>query len=219
MPNPTEGAATDREQLGARFQSARLSRRLGVRELAGLSGISAGTISMLERGRVAPRIDTLVTLLRAMNLTTSQLFSDEAAMHQPLRHADRTQLDSQTGHTEYVLTRRPLSNFEVYLGRLEPGHSNFPEPRRHGQSQEFILVQAGTATVTIGDEQHVLDTGDSIEYLSSSPHRVTNSGEESLEVLWVISPPSMQSKPDAGLIGIEHQAHRTETSVQPLSSS
>lgn len=209
MPNPTEGAATDREQLGARVREARISRGLGVRALADLSGISAGTISMLERGRATPRIDTLVTLLRAMNLTTSQLFSDEAAVHQPLRQADRPQLDSPAGHTEYVLTRRPLSNFEVYLGRLDPGHSNFPEPRSHGQSQEFILVQAGTATVTIGEEQHVLAAGDSIEYLSSSPHRVTNSGKELLELLWVISPPALQSNPNVGWF----EESRTQPSI------
>lgn len=198
MPNLTEGAATDREQLGARVREARVSRGLGVRALAALSGISAGTISMLERGRATPRIDTLVTLLRAMNLTTSQLFSDEAAVHQPLRYADRPQLESPAGHTEYVLTRRPISNFEVYLGKLDPGHSNFPEPRSHGQSQEFILVQSGTATVTIGEEQHVLAAGDSMEYLSSSPHRVTNSGEGLLEVLWVISPPALHTNRNRG---------------------
>ncbi|MET3952467.1 XRE family transcriptional regulator [Arthrobacter sp. UYEF36] len=190
----TEAAQAEREQLGARILQARTSRGLSARALAGLSGISAGTISMVERGLATPRIDTLVTLLRAMNLTTSQLFSDAAALHQPLRLADRPQLDSPDGHKEFVLTRRPLSNFEVYIGRLDPGRSNFPEPRSHGRSQEFVLVQAGTATVTIGDEQHVLYAGDSIEYLSSSLHRVTNSGEEPLEVLWVISPPALHPK-------------------------
>ena len=35
-----------------------------------------------------------------------------------------------------------------------------------------------------------LREGDSIDYRSSSPHRVTNAGEETAEVMWIISPPS-----------------------------
>ena len=35
-----------------------------------------------------------------------------------------------------------------------------------------------------------LEQGDSIDYRSSTPHRVTNAGDDVAEVLWVISPPS-----------------------------
>lgn len=200
---------TDRTELGSRIREARTSRGLSVRSLAQLSGVSAGTISMVERGLATPRIDTLVTMLRAMNLTTSQLFSDEQAVHQPLRAADRPELNPAGGHTEWVLTRRPLSHFEVYLGRLEPGQSNFPEPRVHGQSQEFILVQSGKATVTTGDENHVLYSGDSLEYLSSTPHRVTNTGEEILEVLWIISPPALNPRGNTPRIPGSHGMQTT----------
>jgi len=35
-----------------------------------------------------------------------------------------------------------------------------------------------------------LCTGDSIDYRSSTPHRLTNIGGEPAEVMWIISPPS-----------------------------
>ena len=41
------------------------------------------------------------------------------------------------------------------------------------------------------DEQQLdLSQGDSVNYRSSTPHRVSNPGEAAAEVLFVISPPS-----------------------------
>ncbi|MDJ0339004.1 cupin domain-containing protein [Cryobacterium sp. PH31-O1] len=175
--------------LGARMREARKSRGLSVRGLAALSGISASSISLIERNIVAPRIDTIVTVLRAMGLTSSQLFSDEMRIHAPLRKADRPLLAGDGNHLEYILTRRPFASFEVYNGHLQPGVANFPAKKTHGNSQEFVLIVKGTATMEVGAEEHVLEEGDSMEYLSSVPHRVRNSGSTPMEILWVISPP------------------------------
>lgn len=175
--------------LGARMREARKSRGLSVRGLAELSGISASSISLIERNIVAPRIDTIVTVLRAMGLTSSQLFSDEMRIHTPLRKADRPVMARDDNHLEYILTRRPFSSFEVYNGHLQPGVANFLTKKTHGNSQEFVLIISGTATIEVGTEEHVLEAGDSMEYLSSVPHRVRNSGSTPMEILWVISPP------------------------------
>src|ERR671930_49034 len=35
-----------------------------------------------------------------------------------------------------------------------------------------------------------LERGDSIDYRSSTPHRISNLGQELAEVMWIISPPS-----------------------------
>jgi mannose-6-phosphate isomerase-like protein (cupin superfamily) len=44
--------------------------------------------------------------------------------------------------------------------------------------------------VQLGSELFDLSTGDSVNYRSSTPHRVSNPGHEAAEVLFVISPPS-----------------------------
>ncbi|TML17126.1 MAG: cupin domain-containing protein, partial [Actinobacteria bacterium] len=48
----------------------------------------------------------------------------------------------------------------------------------------------GTVQLELGGEVHELESGDSIDYRSSTPHRVTNVGEARAEVIWIISPPS-----------------------------
>jgi mannose-6-phosphate isomerase-like protein (cupin superfamily) len=44
--------------------------------------------------------------------------------------------------------------------------------------------------VQLGSELLDLSAGDSVNYRSSTPHRVANPGDETAEVLFVISPPS-----------------------------
>ena len=43
---------------------------------------------------------------------------------------------------------------------------------------------------TRGRPQDLVAAGDSVHYQSSTPHRVSNPGNETAEVMFVISPPS-----------------------------
>jgi mannose-6-phosphate isomerase-like protein (cupin superfamily) len=51
-------------------------------------------------------------------------------------------------------------------------------------------VLSGTVELELGGELFELEEGDSVDYRSSTPHRVVNTGQERAEVLWIISPPS-----------------------------
>jgi mannose-6-phosphate isomerase-like protein (cupin superfamily) len=83
-----------------------------------------------------------------------------------------------------------LQHLEVFVGELDPGGSTGPEPYAHGDSEELFVVIAGTVQLELGGDLHDLEAGDSIDYRSSTPHRITNVGEERAEVMWIISPPS-----------------------------
>jgi mannose-6-phosphate isomerase-like protein (cupin superfamily) len=60
----------------------------------------------------------------------------------------------------------------------------------HGDSEELVVVLSGSVQLELGGDLHDLESGDSIDYRSSTPHRVTNSGNDLAEVIWIISPPS-----------------------------
>ena len=89
-----------------------------------------------------------------------------------------------------LLTPRPLQHLEVFVGELEPGGSTGAEPYAHGESEELFVVVFGNVQLEVGGDVHRLEHGDSIDYRSSTPHRVINIGEERAEVMWIISPPS-----------------------------
>ena len=89
-----------------------------------------------------------------------------------------------------LLTPKPFHTLEVVAAAFDPSGSTGDEPYTHGDSEELLLVLAGRVHVQLGSELFDLSTGDSVNYRSSTPHRVSNPGEKPAEVLFVISPPS-----------------------------
>jgi quercetin dioxygenase-like cupin family protein len=107
-----------------------------------------------------------------------------------LRRSDRPQLEASHGTTKWFITQPPLGHVEMYVAELRPGGSTGPAQYQHGDSEEVLLVLAGQVRLELEDETYVLSAGDSIEYLSSTPHRLSNPGPEAAEVVWVNSPPT-----------------------------
>ena len=117
--------------------------------------------------------------------------SDAGPVSTPLRKGERHELPNVGDYREFILTRRPMANFEVFVGELPPGGSDSEVRYMHGDAQEFLLVTAGRIVVYVGRERHEMAAGDSIEYLTSVPHRVANESDRRAEVLWVIGPPTV----------------------------
>ena len=62
----------------------------------------------------------------------------------------------------------------MFAGELEVGGSTGDEPYAHGDSEELFVVLSGSVQLELGGEVYELERGDSIDYRSSTPHRVTN---------------------------------------------
>jgi mannose-6-phosphate isomerase-like protein (cupin superfamily) len=116
--------------------------------------------------------------------------ADPAPPHRVLRASERPVIHVP-GADKFMLTRRPLQNLEVLEGVLRDGATVGSRTHSHGDSQELLLVLEGSVRLIIDDEEHVLDSGDSIEYRSSSTHCVVNDSGADASVLWIISPPSL----------------------------
>ena len=56
--------------------------------------------------------------------------------------------------------------------------------------EECGMVLEGRFKGIIGDQEIILEPGDSIYYDSSIPHRWENAGETEVRAIWAITPPS-----------------------------
>jgi transcriptional regulator with XRE-family HTH domain len=177
--------------LGRRIRAFRELRRLSVRGLAAEAGASPGFLSELERGKARPSVDMLRRVAGALGLTIADLFDeDENVGPRVLRRDQRPVLDTAPLARKYLISSKPLRGIEAYAGELHPGGSTGDEPYVHGDAQELFLVIAGEVVVELDGTPHAMSTGDSVEYPTSMPHRVVNTGDRTAEVLWVISPPT-----------------------------
>jgi transcriptional regulator with XRE-family HTH domain len=179
-------------EVGERLRAIRQLRRRTLRAVAEQADVSESFLSQVERGKASASIASLTRIASALGVAVSDLFEPDGSRRPPrvLRREARPVLAFGKLGRKYMLTPRPLEHLEVFVGELDPGGSTGEEPYTHGDSEELFLVLGGRVHLQLGTDVHELEAGDSIEYRSSVPHRVTNAGETQAEVMWVISPPS-----------------------------
>lgn len=190
MPSSAPDVSTEVD-VGERLRAIRRMRRRTLRDVAERAGVSESFLSQVERGRSSASIASLRRIAGALGVTVADLFEPSGPPRpRVLRREDRPSLAFGVLGRKLLLTPRPLQHLEVFLGELDVGGSTGNEPYVHGDSEELLVVLAGTVQLELDGAVHELESGDSIDYRSSMPHRVTNAGSDVAEVMWVISPPS-----------------------------
>lgn len=191
VPMETSATQDGRVDVGERLRAIRLLRRRTLKDVADAAGVSESFLSQLERGRTSASVASLQRLAGALGIEVSDIFAPEGLPRpQVLRRGARQPV--VWGHLgrKALLTPKPFHSLEVIAAEFDPGGSTGDELYTHGDSEELVLVVAGRVHVQLGTEVYDLRAGDTVHYQSSTPHRVSNPGDESAEVLFVISPPS-----------------------------
>ena len=190
MPSsvPEIGSEID---VGERLRALRRFRRCTLRTIAERSGLSESFLSQVERGRSSASIASLRRIADALGVSMADLFEpDGTPGPRVLRRDERPALSFGILGRKLLLTPGPLRHLEVFAGDLEVGGSTGPQPYAHGDSEELFVVLSGSVQLQLDGQLFELERGDSIDYRSSTPHRVSNAGQELAEVMWIISPPS-----------------------------
>ena len=187
-----EQAAPGGVNVGERLRAIRRLRRATLLTVSQRAGLSESFLSQVERGKANASIASLTRVAAALGVHITDLFEPDHARAHPrvLQRARRPALAFGNLGRKYLLTPRPLEELEVFAVELDPGGSTGNEPYTHGDSEELFVVLAGRVHLQLGEHVYELERGDSIDYRSSTPHRVTNAGDDVAEVIWVISPPS-----------------------------
>ena len=190
MPSSAADVTNDVD-VGERLRVIRSRRRLTLREVAERAGLSESFLSQVERGRASASVASLRRIADALGIAISDLFQPaEASQPRVLRRDDRPSLAFGILGRKLLLTPKPLHHLEVFVGELDPEGSTGAEQYAHGDSEELFVVIRGTVQLELGDEVFELEAGDSIDYRSAVPHRISNAGDDVAEVMWIISPPS-----------------------------
>jgi transcriptional regulator with XRE-family HTH domain len=182
-----------RKSVGARIRAARTERGTSLRELARRLDVSAGHISQVERGMVAPSISLLYSIASELSLPMDTLFGeDRTAMGEYegvektpgeerfiTRSAERRKIDLDTGVRWELLTPTPheIIDFREIVYAPGGGSSKPGEFIRHS-GREYGLVLEGVLHVQLEFEDFVLGPGDSIAFESRLPHRLWNENEK-----------------------------------------
>jgi transcriptional regulator with XRE-family HTH domain len=169
----------DLEALGERVQTLRIDRGLTLRELADRSDVSVSMLSSVERGEKAPTVVVLDRVAAGLDVSLASLVAaDEAARIIVRRAADQDRVDEPGGWQRTILSPVvPGVNFEWIRSTLPPGCEAGTFPAYAPGSHEFVAVQSGTLTLTIGERELSLSAGDSVYFAADAPHGYANRGQ------------------------------------------
>ena len=212
IPATEEGRA----QLGGQLRAARTKAKISLRELARRVGISASFMSQVELGRAVPSIGTLYTIVSELGLSLDSLMSGEhsstasdnndpaanavgtlpgiSAFIPPAgtslpgiqRAGDRPEINMGGVRWER-LTERADPLVEFLRVTYAPGSESCAADAlmRH-PGWEYLHILSGHLNVQVSFDRDVLGPGDSMNFDSNVPHRLSNTSSEDCVAIWAV---------------------------------
>lgn len=181
-------------EIGPRVRALREDAGLSLRELGQRSGVSATTLSQVERGETSPSLHVASRVAAGLELRLSQLLrlDEDGAAVSVVRRADRRRgASTSAGHGVEVLTppepgqRSELSRHELRPGAQTGGPGDAPMHERG--SREVALVERGRVVLHCDGRMHDLEAGDCVTFDADLPHHFVNPGPEPAALLAVVT--------------------------------
>ena len=206
--NPSAAHVSDAPSaLGPRLRTIRLAQGVGLRELARRLDLSPSAISQIETGKMQPSVRTLYAFASEFGVTVDEVLFDQERLPQegataaesgstPIRSGPGLAVQRAVGRPAITLNsgvkwERLMfwgdEDVEFIEATYEPGGASSPDGAfvRHN-GHEFGYVLSGTLRVVVGFDEFVLEPGDSVTFPSTTPHRLSNEGDETVRAIWVV---------------------------------
>ena len=166
------------EEIGSRVRKLRESKGLSLAELSNLTGFDETLLDKIEQQEVYPQLGTAIRLSKALDSAFGRLVSGVGdRLYSITRRQEERIVARSTGRagTQKLYTYKSLApevkgrHMEALLVNLEENPSG--ELSVH-DGEEFIYVLDGTVAMQVGEDRFELEPGDSVYYLSTTPHLI-----------------------------------------------
>lgn len=179
--------------IGTRVKQLRTKKKLTLKQLSDMTGLSTGFLSQLERGISTIAIDSLSKVAASLDVELSSFFHHNAHIAgEPVTRSFEQQY-VQTGSriAESVLSQEVLG-FE-HLPRLvqilPSAQAGEPPTEMYSHlGEEFLYILEGILTVYISGKEYVLYPGDSIQIHSDHQHNWANRTNRNVRFLQINYP-------------------------------
>lgn len=177
------------DRLGPNLRTLRQERGLTLDRLAGMSELTRGYLSLVERGLKTPSITALLRIAGALQVNIAQLF-DLNAMP-AARYTLQRAADAAGGEGSFGLMSlapgRARKMMEPFLMRPSLSSGAGPHPKWAHGGEEMLFVVSGRIAVKLGAEEIVMEKGDCLYFSGEERHEVRSLGRQQAEVLVVVA--------------------------------
>jgi transcriptional regulator with XRE-family HTH domain len=181
--------------IGQRLREIRQRQHLTLSEVEARSGVSKSMLSQIERGKVNPTFARVWHLTRSLGVGVGELLGEVSSHFEKVRQLQHLKVFSTPSITssDGLCTTRILNPirfalpFEWYEMRLEPNGSLRANAHGNG-SWEHMTTISGRVIVEIGEDEVILEEGDTVRYSAEQPHGVRNGHDgQSIVILVVVA--------------------------------
>ena len=178
-------ANTDIEDVGNRIRLLREKKGMSVEELSQMTGYDVELLSGIEKNKIKPQLGTVIKLSRALDSAFSRLLSGVGdKLYSVTRNNERRVISRSTSSKGQKKAYRYMSlapdvkgrHMEALIVQLEENQS---DERSVHDGEEFIYVIDGVVNLKIGEDSLDLEPGDSVYYLSTTPHLIAAKNDQS----------------------------------------
>ncbi len=177
-------------KIGMIIKAYREKTRQNQSDIATKADISVSMLSQIERGIVAPSIDTLMQVCFAVGLEPADLFK-RLSTERPVRiHHPGERLTMTNGVVTYeqlMVSSKGAHQAEMFILSVSPGDKTTLSASHDGAEMGYVLQ--GKAVLIIDNVDYPICEGDSIYFNSQLAHQVYNNGVKEFKAVWSISPP------------------------------
>lgn len=180
-------------RFGEKLRTVRERKGLTLKVVASAAGVSESLVSQIERNRVSPAIDTLLSLADALEIDLEYLF-EEYRRDRPVRviRAEERRTVGENGIL-FEEVARPIEGdgahaIEAYYISIPAGNETKRGSYGH-LGREFGVVTEGIGELHYETKVYHLKKGDSISFSATAPHTLVNTGSSEFRALWVVTPP------------------------------
>jgi transcriptional regulator with XRE-family HTH domain len=180
-------------QFGEKIREIRERKHLKMREVAAKAGVSESLISQIERNRISPAIDTLLTIIDILDVDPDFIFRDFKKDH-PVnlvraKEKKRAVIDGVTyEQLSHTISSSEEHAIEAYFLEIPPGAKSGNDEYGHIGKELGVIIR-GKGECTVGKRVFILREWDSISFSADVPHQLRNIGSKPLRAFWIITPP------------------------------
>jgi len=168
------------EAVGNRIKILREEKGLTLEELSNMTGFEVGFLSGIEKNEVQPQLGTVMKLSKALDSAFGRLVSGVGEkLYSITRKEERKTISRSTSKKgeKQVYVYKSLApevkgrHMEALIVQLD---ENPDSAMSIHDGEEFIYVLDGVVDLVIADDRFDLNPGDSVYYLSTTPHLIAS---------------------------------------------
>ena len=193
-------ASVPTPSFGGEVRQLRKARRMTLKRLSAVSGVSLSHLSAIERNASKPSLDVIEAIANALSITPDWFFARRSGAGPMERayvvraHERRNlnalygQSESELGYRDSLLSSSIGGGFYMGIAHYEPGAERIDETLMSFEGEQHGVLIEGELELRLGEETITLRAGDSYSHHARIPHHGRNRTDKPAVLVWAVSP-------------------------------